>query len=88
MRIAIRENLGIVPFADAGAVSEDEFLGSARFKVGAGVGFTIAIVLMAAIREQLELANVPEPLRGAGISLIVTGIIALAFLGFSGMIKQ
>ena len=56
--------------------------------VGAGVGFPIAIVLMAAIREQLELANVPEPLRGAGISLIVTGIIALAFLGFSGMIKQ
>jgi translocation and assembly module TamA len=38
MRIAIRENLGIVPFVDAGAVSEDEFLGSARFKVGAGVG--------------------------------------------------
>jgi electron transport complex protein RnfA len=42
---------------------------------------------MAAIREQLDFADVPEPLKGAGISLIVTGIIALAFFGFSGMIK-
>ncbi|MBN1225065.1 MAG: electron transport complex subunit RsxA, partial [Candidatus Aminicenantes bacterium] len=48
---------------------------------------TLAIVLMAGIREQLDLADVPKPLRGAGIALIVAGIMALAFNGFLGMIK-
>ena len=50
-----------------------------------GVGFTIAIVIMAGIREELDLCDVPKPLRGAGITLIVAGILALAFLGFTGM---
>jgi len=63
------------------------FLESVIFGVGSGLGFTLAIVLMAAIREQLDLADVPEALKGAGIALIVAGIMALAFLGFSGMIK-
>ncbi|NQT79076.1 MAG: electron transport complex subunit RsxA [Candidatus Aminicenantes bacterium] len=57
------------------------------FGVGSGLGFTLAIVLMAGIREQLDLADVPEPLKGAGIALIVAGIMALAFMGFIGMIK-
>lgn len=63
------------------------FLESVIFGVGSGLGFTLAIVLMAAIREQLDLADVPEALKGAGIALIVAGIMAIAFLGFSGMIK-
>jgi len=42
---------------------------------------------MAGIREQLDLADVPEPLKGAGIALIIAGIMALAFTGFSGMIN-
>jgi electron transport complex protein RnfA len=50
-----------------------------------GVGFTIAIVIMAGIREELDKCDVPKPLRGAGITLIVAGILALAFLGFSGV---
>ena len=50
-----------------------------------GVGFTIAIVLMAGIREELELCEVPESLRGAAITMIVAGILALAFMGFSGI---
>jgi len=50
-----------------------------------GVGFTIAIVLMAGIREELELCEVPESLRGAAITMIVAGILALAFMGFSGV---
>jgi electron transport complex protein RnfA len=50
-----------------------------------GAGFTIAIVIMAGIREELDLCDVPKPLRGAGITLIVAGILALAFLGFTGM---
>jgi electron transport complex protein RnfA len=50
-----------------------------------GVGFTLAIVLMAGIREELELCEVPESLRGAAITMIVAGILALAFMGFSGI---
>jgi electron transport complex protein RnfA len=57
------------------------------FGIGSGIGFTLAIILMAGIREDLDLADVPEPLKGAGIALIVYGIMALAFFGFSGMIK-
>jgi len=50
-----------------------------------GIGFTIAIVIMAGIREELDSCDVPEPLRGAGITLIVAGILALAFMGFGGV---
>jgi len=51
----------------------------------AGVGFTIAIVIMAGIREELDHCDVPKPLRGAGITLIVAGILSLAFMGFTGV---
>jgi electron transport complex protein RnfA len=50
-----------------------------------GVGFTIAIVIMAGIREELEYCDVPEPLKGAAITLIVAGILAMAFMGFTGV---
>jgi electron transport complex protein RnfA len=50
-----------------------------------GVGFTIAIVIMAGIREELDLCDVPKPLQGAGITFIVAGILALAFMGFTGI---
>jgi Na+-translocating ferredoxin:NAD+ oxidoreductase subunit A len=50
-----------------------------------GAGFTIAIVIMAGIREELEECDVPEPLKGAAITLIVTGILAMTFMGFTGV---
>ncbi len=53
--------------------------------IGGGVGFTLAIVLMAGIREELELCDIPKPLQGAGITLIVAGIMAMAFMGFTGV---
>ncbi len=53
-----------------------------------GVGFTLAIVIMAGIREELDLCDVPKPLQGAGITLIVAGILALAFMGFTGVDSQ
>ena len=55
--------------------------------IGGGIGFTIAITLMAGIREELEMCDVPKPLRGAGISLLVAGILAMAFAGFAGVDK-
>jgi len=54
---------------------------------GAGIGFTLAICIMAGIRENLELADVPAPLRGAPITLITAGLLTLAFMGFAGMIR-
>ncbi len=56
--------------------------------VFAGVGFTIAIVIMAGIREELDLCDVPRPLRGAGITLLVSSILAMAFMGFAGVDKN
>ena len=54
---------------------------------GAGVGFTMAICIMAGIRENLNLADVPNCLKGAPITLITAGLLTLAFMGFAGMIK-
>lgn len=53
--------------------------------MGGGIGFTLALLLMAGIRERLELAAIPENLKGLPITFIVAGLLALAFLGFSGM---
>jgi len=57
------------------------------FGLGAGVGFTLALVLMAGIREELEFADIPEVLKGPGITLILAGMLALAFMGFGGLIS-
>lgn len=51
----------------------------------AGLGFTIAIVIMGGIREELELCDIPKPFKGAAITLIVGGLLALAFMGFTGV---
>jgi electron transport complex protein RnfA len=83
----ITVNCAIMGLALLASLKEYGFAETVVFGVGAGIGFTLAIVLMAAIREQLDLADVPGPLKGAPIALIVAGIMALAFLGFSGMIK-
>ncbi|MFH1540460.1 MAG: electron transport complex subunit RsxA [Elusimicrobiota bacterium] len=55
------------------------------FTLGAGLGFTLALILMAGIRERLELADVPKALKGEPIAFIIAGLIAIAFFGFSGM---
>lgn len=54
--------------------------------IGAAIGFSLAIVLFAAIREKLEIANVPEPFKGFPIALLTAGLMSLAFLGFSGLV--
>jgi len=56
------------------------------FGVGAGLGFTMALVIMAGIREHLEFADIPEAVKGISITLVTAGLLALAFMGFSGMI--
>jgi len=58
---------------------------SLTFSFGAGVGFAIALFLMSSVREKLELARVPATFKGLPIAFVVTGLFALAFLGFSGL---
>jgi Na+-translocating ferredoxin:NAD+ oxidoreductase subunit A len=55
------------------------------FSLGGGIGFTIAIVMMGGLREELELCDVPKALKGPGIALLVAGILAMAFMGFTGV---
>ena len=55
------------------------------FSVGTGIGFFLAIVLLAAIRERLQYSKVPAGLQGLGIAMIITGLMAIAFLSFSGI---
>jgi electron transport complex protein RnfA len=59
---------------------------STVFAIGSGLGFALALVLMASLREKLVYADVPKALEGAGVAFIVAGMLSLAFLGFSGMI--
>jgi electron transport complex protein RnfA len=82
----ITTNCAIMGLALIAALNEYSFVETVIFGFGSGLGFTLAIVLMAGIREQLDLSDVPEPLKGAGIALIVAGIMALAFNGFIGML--
>ena len=63
----------------------ENFLFALVYSFSGGIGFTVAIVIMAGIREELDNADVPAPLKGAGITLITAGIMALAFMGFKGM---
>lgn len=55
------------------------------FGLGSGVGWFLAIVALAAIREKIRYSNVPEPLRGLGITFILTGLMAIAFMSFMGI---
>jgi len=59
---------------------------SMAMALGSGLGFSLALIIMASLREKLELADVPKSFQGLPISFVLTGLIALAFLGFSGMI--
>ena len=61
------------------------FIESIAFALGAGAGFTLALVLMAGVREKLALADVPQLFKGTAVSLMVAGILSLTFMGFAGL---
>ena len=83
--------LNITNFSEAvesGKISAASYIGRSTFMgFAAGVGFFVAIMLMAGIRERLETANLPECLKGVPIALICAGMMALAFGGFAGLVK-
>lgn len=64
------------------------FLQGMSFALGAGLGFTLALVLMASIRVRLELADVPNVVRGTALVMIIAGSLSLAFMGFAGMLSS
>ncbi|MBL7068824.1 MAG: electron transport complex subunit RsxA [Candidatus Omnitrophica bacterium] len=84
----ITTNCAILGLALFASLREYGFIESVIFGFAAGVGFTLALVIMGGIREELEFADLPEPLKGAGITLIIAGMLALAFMGFSGLISS
>ncbi len=83
----ITTNCAILGVALINVIKNYNFIKSLVFGVGAGAGFTIALIIMAGIRERLELADIPEPLKGAAITLIIAGLLSMAFMGFSGLVK-
>lgn len=66
---------------------ETSFLSSFTYGFGAALGFSLVLVLFAAMRERIAVADVPEPFRGPSIGLVTAGLMSLAFMGFSGLIK-
>lgn len=64
---------------------EYDFLQCLVYALGAGSGFTLAIVLIAGLREKLELASTPNVVRGAALTLLLAGILSLCFMGFAGL---
>ncbi|MDT8316669.1 MAG: RnfABCDGE type electron transport complex subunit A [bacterium] len=63
------------------------YIESLIYSVGSGIGWGVAILAMAAIREKLRFANVPEGLKGPGITMIIAGLMAMGFMGFAGMLN-
>jgi electron transport complex protein RnfA len=62
-----------------------DFVQCLVYALGAGAGFTLALVLMAGLREKLELAQIPDVVQGTALSLVLAGILSIAFMGFAGL---
>jgi len=76
--------LGAVLFM---VIRKYNFIQSVGFGFGSGIGWALAIVLMAGLRKKMGYSNIPEALKGPGIILIVTGVISMTFIGFTGMLS-
>ncbi|HAG50527.1 MAG: electron transport complex subunit RsxA [Deltaproteobacteria bacterium GWC2_42_51] len=83
----ITTNCAVLGLALFMVLREYNYIESIFFGFGTGVGFTLAILMMSGIREELEFADVPEVFKGISITLIVAGMMALAFMGFAGLIR-
>ena len=62
-----------------------DFAQCLAYSLGAGAGFTLALVLMAGVRERLDLSTVPDGVRGTALALVLAGILSIAFMGFAGV---
>lgn len=83
----ITTNCAVLGLALIGVLKNYNFIENLVFGFGTGIGFTLSLIIMSGIREELEFTDVPIALKGAPITLIIAGILALVFMGFSGLIK-
>ena len=81
----ITTNCAILALALFQTAKGYSFIECLVFALGAGVGFTIALVLMAGIREKLDLAEIPDTVKGTALAIMVAGILSLTFMGFAGL---
>lgn len=83
----ITTNCAVLGIALLASKKDLNLIMSVVYAAATAVGFTIALVLMAGIREQLQITGVPERMKGFPISLITAGLLSLAFMGFAGLVK-
>jgi len=81
----ITTNCAILGLALFQTLREYSFVQCLVFALGAGVGFTLALVIMAGMREELSLAKVPDMVQGTALTLMLAGVLALSFMGFGGL---
>lgn len=74
--------LGVALFQTA---RQYNFIQSLAYSIGGGLGFTLALILMAGVRERIQLSNVPTLAQGAAIAVVIGGLLSLSFMGFSGI---
>ncbi len=82
----ITTNCAVLGVAVLAVQKDMNLIQSTVFALGNSLGFGLALITFAGIREQLDLLNIPKPMRGAPIALIVAGMLALAFMGFAGIV--
>ncbi len=83
----ITTNCAVLGVAVLNIQKSYSFLESVVFAIGAGLGFTLAMVLFAGLRERIELCPVPKSFRGTAVALVTAGLLSLAFMGFAGLVK-
>jgi len=83
----ITTNCAVLGVALLNVQEENGFLQSAVYGFGAAAGFSLVLVLFAAMRERITVADVPAVFRGPAIALVTAGLMSMAFMGFSGLVK-
>lgn len=83
----ITTNCAVLGVALLNVRQQNNLLESAIYGFGAATGFSLVLVLFAALRERVAAGEVPEPFKGAAIALITAGLMSLAFMGFTGLVK-
>ena len=83
----ITTNCAVLGVALLNIQQDHGFLDSALYGFGAAVGFSLVLILFSAVRERVAAGDTPEPFRGNSIALVTAGLMALAFMGFAGLVK-
>jgi len=83
----ITTNCAVLGVALLSVQKEHTFIEAFLYGFGASIGFSLVLILFAAMRERITVADVPVPFRGPSIALITAGLMAIAFMGFTGLVK-